>query len=33
MAADINQRYGMLILLMAVGFLLILISIAINNLL
>lgn len=32
MVADINQRYGMLVLLMAVGFLLILISIAINSL-
>jgi hypothetical protein len=32
MVADINQRYGMLVLLMAVGFVLILISIAINSL-
>lgn len=32
MVADINQRYGILVLLMAVGFLLILISIAINSL-
>lgn len=32
MVADINQRYGILVLLMAIGFLLILISIAINSL-
>lgn len=31
MVADINQRYGMMVSLMAVGLLLVLISIAINN--